>query len=271
MGGALTGNRCAVLVLLFLLLPACAARPPAPIEDHTRGATPRGDRYTVLRGDTLYSISFRYGLDFRRLASANNIAAPYTIYPGQTLKLAEAPVRVARTDTKSRSSSAPSSPASSTRSSSAPPPTTTPGKTTVKKAPAPKPPSTGTSSTAPKADGWRWPVAGRVSRRFDSALHKGIDISGDRGTGVVATAAGKVVYAGTGIAGYGLMLILRHDDVYLSAYGHNDELLVTEGDEVRAGQAIARRGSSGTDAVKLHFEIRRNGRPVDPLTLLPAR
>jgi lipoprotein NlpD len=110
-----------------------------------------------------------------------------------------------------------------------------------------------------------------VTRRFETSLHKGIDISGSRGDPVLATAGGTVVYAGSGIAGYGLMLIVRHNDEYLSAYGHNDALLVEEGAVVRAGQRIAQRGSSGTDSVKLHFEIRRRGRPVDPLGLLPLR
>lgn len=256
------------VVAMLLLLLACAGRPPAPIEDHTRGTTPRSDGYTVLRGDTLYSIAFRYGLDFRRLASANGIAAPYTIYPGQALKLAEAPlpVRPAASTQKTAPSQKPAPKSDSTPAS--------PAKPVVKV--APKTPTKASSNTAPgvpkkKASGWQWPVAGRVSRRFDDRVHKGIDITGERGTSIVATAAGKVVYAGTGIAGYGLMLILRHDDVYLSAYGHTDEILVTEGDVVRAGQLIARRGSSGTDSVKLHFEIRRRGRPIDPLTLLPAR
>lgn len=108
-------------------------------------------------------------------------------------------------------------------------------------------------------------------RGFDANLHKGINIAGERGDAVKAAAGGRVVYAGSGIAGYGLMLIVRHNEEYLSAYGHNDELLVAEGSVVRSGQTIARFGNSGTDTVKLHFEIRREGRPVDPRRLLPAR
>jgi lipoprotein NlpD len=123
----------------------------------------------------------------------------------------------------------------------------------------------------PAVTGWRWPATGRILRGFDATLHKGIDLAGERGDPVRAAAAGRVVYAGTGIPGYGLMLILRHGDEYLSAYGHNDELLVVEGDIVRAGEEIARCGSSGTDGVKLHFEIRRGGRPVDPRGILPRR
>ena len=102
-------------------------------------------------------------------------------------------------------------------------------------------------------------------------MHKGIDIAGKRGDPIVAVAAGKVVYAGTGIVGFGELLIVKHNEVYLSAYGHNDSLLVAEGQQVRAGQKIAEKGSSGTDKVKLHFEIRREGKPIDPMRILPKR
>ena len=118
---------------------------------------------------------------------------------------------------------------------------------------------------------WRWPTSGRVIRGYSSSVHKGIDISGKRGDPIQAVAAGKVVYAGTGIVGFGELLIVKHNEIYLSAYGHNDRLLVAEGDTVRAGQKIAEKGSSGTDTVKLHFEIRREGKPVDPQRLLPRR
>lgn len=265
------GSR-ALIGMLCLLPLACAHKPPAPIEDREQGGIARGEeRYVVLPADTLFSIAFRHGLDYRRLAAANGIAAPYTIFPGQVLRLAEAA-----------------------------PPRPSPGAGETVAVPAPRPPSprtgaagsagtpTGTSAeraAAPVAatratpdvnrdtpvSAWRWPATGRVTRGFDSVLHKGIDIAGERGDGVVAAAGGRVVYAGSGIAGYGLMLILRHNGEYLSAYGHNDALLVEEGDVVRAGQAIARLGSTGTDGDKLHFEIRRGGRPVDPRRLLPPR
>ena len=106
-------------------------------------------------------------------------------------------------------------------------------------------------------------------RRFSPAVHKGIDIDGKAGDPVIAVAAGEVVYAGSGIVGYGKLLIIKHNDVYLSAYAHNQALLVEEGAAVRAGQKIAEKGSSATNSVKLHFEIRREGKPVDPLKLLP--
>jgi lipoprotein NlpD len=120
-------------------------------------------------------------------------------------------------------------------------------------------------------DRWSWPAEGKVSRAYSAERHKGIDLAGERGSPVMATAAGVVVYAGTGVTGYGALLIVKHNDTYLSAYGHNDALLVAEGQRVDAGQVIARMGSTSSDSVKLHFEIRRNGRPVNPTALLPQR
>jgi lipoprotein NlpD len=271
------------LSLLALVLAACASRAPAPIEDRSRGGTARPEqRYTVLRGDTLYSIAFRYGLDFRRLAAANGIEAPFTIVPGQRLELREAdPPLVARASSPKGSRPAVTSgtaPTPSKPSTPSKPPAkaTVPAQAQAQTVPAPgpapvrpKPPLADAGNT--RVDSWRWPASGRVIRGFDAATHKGIDLAGARGDTVRAAAGGRVVYAGSGIAGYGLLLILRHNDEYLTAYGHNDELLVAEGDTVRAGAAIARRGSSGTDSVKLHFEIRRNGKPIDPLRLLPSR
>lgn len=292
--------------LVAAILVACADKPLAPIEDRSRPGTSKVEqRYTVLRGDTLFSIAFRYGLDFRRLAAANSIASPYTIFPGQKLHLAEAqPPLVSVSVATPASVATPTAAAAPTAATA--PKTQTPTVAKVRaKAPtsgaderssvvtpskslATKPTSSTSSSAATAGNSasvtkaastaanvpvssWRWPIQGRVSRRFDKNLHKGVDVSGKRGDSVLATAGGRVVYAGSGIAGYGLMLIVRHNDEYLSAYGHNDALLVDEGDVVRGGQKIAERGSSGTDSVKLHFEIRRRGRPVDPLQLLPRR
>ena len=127
------------------------------------------------------------------------------------------------------------------------------------------------SDTVSAGSRWQWPAAGKVSRIFSTNLHKGIDIVGKRGDPVLAVAGGKVVYAGTGVTGYGSLLIIKHNDTYLSAYGHNERLLVSENTTIEAGQQIATMGSSGTDSVKLHFELRRRGQPVDPLTLLPRR
>lgn len=279
-------------VFALILVSACAGNAAAPIEDRSRPGTARGAQsYTVRRGDTLFSIAFRHGLDYRRLAAANAIARPYTIFPGQRLMLREAPARSAAGSLASRGSptvsAAPKvSPAAAkgaaakgtaakgtaVEARSAPPAKTAPAPGQAAPASAAAVSAKAASGAAPAASAsWRWPAAGRVVRRFDGTLNKGIDIAGPRGDVVRATRAGRVVYAGTGIAGYGLMLILRHSEEYLSAYGHSDALLVKEGDAVRAGQGVARRGSSGTDSVKLHFEIRRHGRPLDPLSVLPER
>jgi lipoprotein NlpD len=245
-------------LMLFCLL-ACGGGYRAPVEE--RGAKPRvvPSSYSVRRGDTLFSIAWRYGLDYRQLARSNNISSPYTIYPGQKIYLSQKPPAKVKTSTSTTVSPVSKPPSSSTEKSPAPAPAT-PG-------PAPR-----KASPAGAAIGeWRWPTTGKVSRSYSSSVHKGIDISGARGDAIYAVAAGTVVYAGTGIVGYGELLIVKHNEVYLSAYGHNSRLLVGEGVQVRAGQKIAEKGSSGTDTVKLHFEIRKEGKPVDPKRLLPAR
>jgi lipoprotein NlpD len=222
--------------------------------------------YHVQRGETLYSIAFRYGLDYRGVAAANGIPAPYTIYPGQKIYLKEAtpaPIPAKRVAPAAKKAPAPTRPA--------------PAPVPVRKPVPPPTTKTKTATSVPAAyagravNAWRWPTSGRVIRGYSSSVHKGIDIGGKRGDAVVAVAAGKVVYAGTGIVGFGELLIVKHNEIYLSAYGHNDRLLVSEGDTVRAGQKIAEKGSSGTDTVKLHFEIRKEGKPVDPQRLLPRR
>jgi lipoprotein NlpD len=225
---------------------------------------PLGRPYTVASGDTLYAIAFRLGVDFRALAAHNKISPPYTIFVGQRLKtdIGSSPNvdRAPSTTGSGRNTSAPSSGASS-------------GST----ARAQSGSSAGTAASSRVTSGnqpvgrWRWPSEGTVVRVYAEPVHKGIDISGTRGAAVVAVADGVVVYAGTGVTGYGALLIVKHNDQYLSAYGHNDTILVREGAPVKAGQTIARMGSSGTDSVKLHFEIRSHGKPVDPLRMLPRR
>jgi lipoprotein NlpD len=270
------------MVLCGLL--ACGGNPPAPVEDRVTQSQPAPPSYTVRSGDTLYSIAFRYGLDYRKVAVANGIGESYTIYPGQIIYLDKVV------------------PPRQTRTLQSPPPVTgtppgavpvnrevfrtsavTPAKPAVSVL-TPPPPSASAPAIAKvkqeiDADAyagatvaaWLWPTRGSVTRTYSESVHKGIDIAGARGEPVVAAAAGKVVYAGTGIVGFGELLILKHNEVYLSAYGHNDRLLVAEGQTVTAGQTIAEKGSSGTDSVKLHFEIRKEGKPVDPQRLLPQR
>ena len=256
------------LVICSLL--GCGGNPPAPVEDRNAPSTTGSQTYTVQRGDTLYSIAFRYGLDFRKVAAANRIAAPYTIYPGQRLALREAavPPPVSPAAPKSGSSSAAVRSASGTVTTSPPSSASTPRPVTKASS---SPANKSTSYTGGTVSNWRWPANGPVIRGYSSTVHKGIDIGGKRGDAVQAVAAGRVVYAGTGIVGFGELLIVKHNDEYLSAYGHNDRLLVAEGDSVKAGQRIAEKGSSGTDRVKLHFEIRKEGKPIDPQRLLPRR
>lgn len=258
------------VLLLASLLSACAGPTGGvPVDDRSRGSS-RAEQVTsgshiVQRGETLYQIAFRYGWDWKALAANNNLRQPFTIYPGQRISLEPRSASVARAVT----------PTPTTRPSSSAPVRTTPTpvpapvkstaqKQSVTKKPAPTP--------APAAlTGWQWPAQGPLIARFQSnaSLNKGIDIAGQLGQPIFSAANGTVVYAGRGLIGYGDMIIIKHDDDFLSAYAHNSRLLVKEGEQVRVGQKIAEMGSSGTDRVKLHFEIRRRGQPVDPLGYLP--
>jgi lipoprotein NlpD len=232
-----------------------------------------GQPYVVIRGDTLYAIAFRLGIDFKELAARNNIGPPFTIKVGQKLSTDIAAVTPPE-KSSSRLTKTPKTKKSPSKASKTTKPTVSapkPSKVTTvikKSSSASKPRS---SLVTQPVSRWRWPSEGKVIRTYSSNLHKGIDLSGDRGDPVRAVARGKVVYAGTGVTGYGSLLIIKHNDTYLSAYGHNERLLVSENTSVTAGQQIATMGSSGTDSVKLHFELRRRGKPVDPLTLLPMR
>lgn len=218
-----------------------------------------GTTVRVQRGETLYGIAFRNGIDFRDLAAWNSIASPYTIYPGQTLRLYPA---------TAGGSSRP--PAATTTATGKPRPvtSTTPPAAT----PAARPPAV---IAAPASSGfsWRWPADGHVIGRFAAgdASKQGIDIAGTGGQAVRAAADGVVVYSGAGLVGYGELIIVKHSEAWLSAYGHNRKRLVNEGQNVKAGQQIAEMGSSGASREMLHFEIRYNGKPVDPQQYLPAR
>ena len=217
---------CLCVILVFS---GCASKPKEPRHYHH-------SYHTVQKGDTLFSISWRYGIDAKQLAKWNKIPYPYTIYPGQKLRV---------------NSTAPIS--SSAKRSSDRKSTT---QTTKKKVKA-----------VPVGD-WRWPVKGKLISKF-SANNNGIDIAAKEGTIVSAASSGKVVYAGNGLRGYGNLLIIKHNASFFSAYAHNRRLLVAEGASVKTGQKIAEVGSTGTDRPKLHFEIRKDGNPVDPLKYLP--
>ncbi len=222
-----------------------------------------GAPYLVVDGDTLYSIAFRLGLDFRELAKYNQIISPYTIFVGQRL-ITSGGLRVVTKSNKEKKLPALQKKNKELAHSS---------KTLSSKNISGRNEAVGGNnrklSTTVKR--WLWPSSGFVERRYSAQKHKGIDIVGQRGDDVRATANGYVVYAGIGLKGYGKLLIVKHNQTYLSAYGHNESLLVVEGEEVDAGQRIAKMGSSGTDSVKLHFEIRKLGVPIDPLSVLPVR
>ena len=276
-------------LLTLVALAACTSRPPAPIENRSGGRNQPGSTvadvrpeygaslsagvpYKVARGDTLYSIAFRLGVDFRDLARWNGIPAPYTIYVGQTLQTRVKQTAVASVEPSARPEVAPKS---TPAKKPAPKPSVTPKVSSPQKpklSPVAKPVTKPKPAVAlgPVSE-WLWPNRGKVIRSYSSSLHKGIDIAGKRGDSVRAAAAGVVVYAGTGVKGYGALLIVKHNDLYLSAYGHNDVLQVAEGDSVSAGQQIAQMGSTGTDRVKLHFEIRKQGKPINPTALLGKR
>ena len=241
---------------------ASASR-PAPL--------PNPGRYTVNRGDTLYSISWRYGLDYREVARWNNVNDRFQIYPGQVLNLTSTTSSTV-TNNRSAASQTPSTSQPQQTRRSTPPPASQ--QTVTRQQTAPQPPvSSQTTVAASGQPAWRWPSNGQIIRRFSAAEggNKGIDIAGKVGDPVVAAADGRVVYAGSGLLGYGNLVIINHNREFLSAYAHNSRILVSENDMVKAGEKIAEMGQSGTDRVQLHFEIRRNGRPVDPLGHLPKR
>ncbi|WP_346840182.1 peptidoglycan DD-metalloendopeptidase family protein [Microbulbifer sp. SAOS-129_SWC] len=217
--------------------------------------------HTVSRGDTLYSIAWRYGRDFRQLAAINGIAPPYQIFPGQHLKLVG---RALATTSLAAPKNTRKTPRRVSHTATKPRPKAVKSLTSSK----PRKPASRVSSSGIR---WQWPAHGKVISRFQAKnpLRKGVDIAGQKGESVLAAANGTVIYAGSALRGYGKLLIVKHNDEYLSAYAHNHKLLVREGSEVKAGQRIAELGSSGTDRNKLHFEIRRNGQPVDPLAYLP--
>ncbi len=295
-----------------------AAAPPPPAEHAHGSMTAQG--YVVARGDTLYSIAFRHGMDYRALAARNGIAPPYTIHPGQVLKLdaataapTGAPHATVAAAPRGRNApgfgpveSNPPAAATSSGAASASSVTTlpqvnlqpgrvpqtfvrpgaTPPRTNEVAAvpapaasvanagnvvrianPQPLPPAAAGRTRTVDGVTWQWPADGAVISGSDT----GLDIAGSAGDPVRAAADGLVVYSGNGLIGYGELIIIKHSDNYLSAYGHNRKRLVQEGQRVRAGQEIAEMGSTGAPREELHFEIRKAGKPVDPTDYLPAR
>lgn len=285
--------------------PAAVAAPSAPPTALSREA--RDGQYVVQRGDTLYSIALAFGQDYRDLARWNGIADPARLQVGQTLRVQPStdpangavvaavpvapvgaadvrPIDAPRAPSSAPPSSTPSVPAPSLPAAATPSPTvpaaavppgtaTAPSVTTTSPAASP-------SAALPKAadapakepgSNWSWPAAGKVIEKFDDTRNKGIDIAGTEGEPVMAANDGEVVYVGSSLRGYGNLVIVKHTDDFLSAYAHNRNILVKQGQTVKRGQRIAELGRSDADMPKLHFEVRRQGKPVDPLRYLPPR
>lgn len=222
--------------------------------------------YTVRYGDTLYSVAWRYRLDFKKLAAWNGVNKPYVIHPGQKLKLnpPATPARLVERSPKPKEKRVISSPGGASKKVAI-----NTNSISIRKKGVPVP----DSAQHYNPMDWYWPVKGKVVKTYSAQARgkKGIEIAGRRGQPVKAASAGRVVYSGSGLIGYGQLIIIKHNKKYLSAYAHNRKLLVREGERVKIGQQIAELGSSGADRPKLHFEIRKNGEPVDPLRYLPTQ
>ena len=238
-----------VILIAALLLASCVVVKPG-----TKISSGPG-WYTVKRTDTLYSIAWRYGLDYHQLARWNHIEVKSPIYPGQRLRLI-----------KPDKSVVVSKPQTHTE-------TETKTKTKTQQAAVTSTPVVKTDTFSGRDPGrWVWPTSGKLLNTFLASKldRRGIDIAGKLGQPVLAVADGKVVYSGNGLAGYGNLIIIKHSDTYLSAYAYCQERLVQEGMVVNSGKRVATMGTRDNTA-KLHFEIRRNGKPVDPLKYLPQR
>jgi len=279
--------------MLLALLSACVLagcankNRPAPVEDRSPNATKapvkmiagadnsgKPGYYSVKSGDTLIRIGMDNGQSWRDIARWNNIENPNLIETGQVLRVTPPeetgvvvrPVSSTNVVTSPAPASAASAPATATNTAAVRPP-----------ASAASPPNSSTpannlanTDSAEETVSFQWPTRGNVLAGFDEVKNKGIDIAGKAGDPVLAAADGKVVYAGSGLRGYGNLVILKHNNTYLTAYAHNQSLLVKEDQAIKRGQKIAEMGNSDADQVKLHFEIRRQGKPVDPAKYLPV-
>lgn len=266
-----------ILGILILLLQGCAdeVQKTVPVAEAWRQPLNSPITYTVQPGDTLYSIAWAYGLDYRQVAASNAISTSYAIHTGQKLTLCDKPLSIKRTSakTKAKTQAVKATPKSAARKN-------VKGQSTVQKPPQPakpvKPaPAAKTRVLAVKTArvsgiNWAWPARGCILSGFtDTGLNKGINITSRLGAPITATADGKVVYAGNGLRGYGELIIIKHSDEFLSAYAHNQKILIQDGQMVKRGQVIALMGDTDAKCVMLHFEIRKAGKPVDPSYYLP--
>jgi len=270
------------MLAMAVALAACSSQRPAPVVDRSGTPATRTDKpaatatreardgvYTVQRGDTLYSIALTFGIDVRELARWNNISDASVLSVGQTLRVV-APAGAATVTPVVPSGAAEVRPLPLPGSESAPPTPVTPGPSTTVP-PATDSAAVGKPAPAESSVQFQWPAPGKVIENFDESRNKGIDIAGNDGDPVIAAADGEVVYVGSALRGYGNLVIVKHSDEFISAYAHNRQILVKQGQAVKRGQRIAEIGKTDAERTKLHFEIRRQGKPVDPLRYLPAR
>ncbi len=269
------------LVFIALFLSACSGRiEPAPVLSlSTKTASPQnlteisGEQYTVQPGDTLFAVAFYSGNDYRDLARLNNIRPPYTINVGQTLRLSDIKNNVSNSSKNSKNLAL----AQNNKESN-------PKTLDRKNIPAyggdkerlhrkNQQDHKKSSKNSNNDLSWEWPALGShtIAKVGSDGSRRGLDIRGRRGSPITAAASGKVVYAGNALKGYGNLIIIKHNDQYLSAYAHNDKILVGERAYVTKGQKIATMGDSGASFVMLHFEIRKRGRSIDPLKYLPPQ
>ena len=273
-----------------------AAKPAIPKAVAKQEGDSRPGFYTVQKGDTLYSIALGHDLDYKELAQWNNISDPTVISAGQQLRIMPPP-DMAVTAPLRTTPGVEGQPVESLEAKPLPPtgmlktepkavklPYSDQALAQLQKSEAPRAktepasepkPESKTESKIPEVAigeiDWGWPANGKIVSGFsETANLKGVDIAGKLGQPVLASAPGKVVYSGSGLRGYGKLIIIKHNDTYLSTYAHNSEILVKEGQAVVKGQKIGEMGDSDADQVKLHFEIRRLGKPVDPLKYLPG-
>ena len=282
---------------------------PKPVSSKPAEAKPttnkdwRPDSYIVKKGDTLFSIALQFGYDYKEIAAANNIAEPYPIRIGQKLSFTSLNAKVPPTEGKPAAAESDDGViVSPIKTESA----GTPSATAIKPAPSAvtpvlsepkamreayslealnrksalisaKPndakPADANPTDIKTADeenlNWAWPTQGRVMANFNEASNKGIDIGGSLGQSINAAASGKVIYAGSDLRGYGKLVIIKHNKIFLSVYAHNSKIIVKEGQTIAAGQKIAEMGNTDANAVKLHFEIRHQGKSVDPMKYMP--
>lgn len=292
--------QCSVLIFAVALLQACSSRTsPAPVDALYTGKTYHdyepdslnAKAYEVRQGETLYSIAFRANKDVQEIAQINGLTKPYTIYPGQKLTLVRSPnvskpaspKASRKTRQKTHSSSRHSAqnniktPVANTQQKRYGQKTVT-RKSVVKQADKRESTQRPKTINRPRTESlsnadivWRWPSSGQVLEEFSlrEQGNKGIDFAGSRGDPVTAAAAGKVVYVGSALRGFGRLIILKHNDDFITAYAHNDSIEVKERAWVDAGETIARMGDSGSSRIKLHFEVRFRGKSVNPRHYLP--